>query len=152
MDKPKMIVDTNEYIKVCSKEVTTSDGKNFTTYFGYVFSINAKGDLINRTHTVVDKDGKAKDIPVSIRVHLMNPIKDKLIKENNFPYMLAVDPSRNIKEGSSDYFITKDKKKDGTLRLDKNGNFHYIMVISDCITYYHTDPTSVSLTDFVNEI
>ena len=117
-----------EYIKVCSKEVTVKkDGKvnKFTAFFGYrkLFDAESK-TFVDVMTPAVNEKGESIMVSKSFRIILDDEVKAKLVKENSFPYILAVSLE------SDDYFVTIDKDpQTKEPRLDKNGKKHKIVGI-----------------------
>lgn len=130
-----------ETIKLCSHKVKTKEGELFDSYYCFLGHYDPKEEkFIADTYT--DKNNEVKD--KSVRVHLCDPILSTLKKDNNFPYIVELDPSKKINDKPS-YYLTIDKDTDGIIRLDKNGNKHYIIIVYDVKSYKHIDPEQRAL-------
>lgn len=103
-------------IKLCTKTMKTKDNnREFQVYFGYLYDTDKDG---NRLETHNDK---------SLKIRLTKELEERLKRDfdNKYPFFMLLD------EDSKDYFVTIDKYKSGKLKLDKEGNKHCIMVISN---------------------
>lgn len=114
-----------EFIKLCSKEVEREDHTKFPAFFGYRKVYNAEAETFDDIMTPsIDDKGQPCMVAKSFRVILDDEIKARLLKDNHFPYVLAV----SLKE--QDYFVTIDKDpKTKQPKLDKNGKKHKIVGI-----------------------
>lgn len=142
-----MDIDT---IQLCKKKVTTTDGVSFNSYFAYLLMKGKDGKL-----TPIEKTGAdGKSYFKSIRVHLGKEIEQELLKDNRFPYNISLKDGRDKDTNKPNYFVTRDKNKQGLLRLDKNGNSHYIIVINHVEFYQPADSTvnTLSLDDIVEDL
>lgn len=143
-------------LKVCKKAVTTKDNRTFDAIFAYRQEMNEDNIPVDVLTPVTTADGKADMVAKSIRVALTGEAKKKLIAHDNFPYLLVLEDGRDL-EGkvcedlTPDFYVTKDKDKDGNVRLDKNGKSHIIAIISDYREATHVEPmNSLSLDDIDN--
>lgn len=143
-------------LKVCSKAVETKEGKVFDAYFGYRQQLNEETNKYEDILTPgKDKDGNPIMYAKSIRVALTDVAKKKLVAEDNFPYVLELEdgyqPVAYPEVEKVDFYVTVDKNKNGIERLDKNGNKHYIAIISNFRNATHAEPmSSLSLDDLDN--
>ena len=135
-----------EFIKICHKEVAREDGSKFPAFFGY----RKLYDEPSKTFTDVlspSKDDKGNPVMVakSFRIILDDVIKAQLLKDNHFPYIVAV----SLKDG--DYFVTWDKDPETKQpRLDKSGRKHKIVGIK-AYRELLSGLTSMSLDDLDDE-
>lgn len=141
-----------QYIKVCSKAVKTKEGKAFDAYFGYRQQLNEDNNYEDVLTPGKDKDGKPIMFAKSIRVALTDVAKKKLVAEDNFPYVLALEDGREplaeTELEQPDFYVIIDKDKDKVARLDKNGKQHLIAIISNFRNAVHAEPmSSLSLDD-----
>lgn len=124
--------------KVCSKKVAYN-GKTFVVYFGYRFNSNG-----NPVLTKGENDSYAK----SIRAVLLGKAKAYAeAKDTRFPLMLTFDDDKVDDKGYKQYTIKVDKKADGTVRLDKNGKKHLVILINDFDKATYDKPTPLSFDD-----
>ena len=103
-------------IKLCTKTMKTKDNnREFQVYFGYLYDTDKDG---NRLETHNDK---------SLKIKLTKELEERLKRDfdNKYPFFMLLD------EDSKDYFVTIDKYKSGKPKLDKEGNKHWILVISN---------------------
>ena len=134
------------FIKVCKKEVEREDHTKFPAFFGYRKLFDAESrTFVDVMTPSVDKDGKPVMVSKSFRIILDDEIKAKFLKDNRFPYILAV----SLAEG--DYFVTIDKdSKTKEPKLDKHGKKHKIVGIRD-YRELMTGLTPMSLDDLDDE-
>ena len=142
------------YLKVCSKRTKTKDGKIFDAMFAYR-QVDNDGVMTDVLTPSKDKDGKPVMVAKSIRIALTGDAKRKLIAENKFPYLLTLEDGLNEERKpngqSQDYYVTKDKDKDGVVRLDKYGKSHPIAVISDYRSAIHIEPLNNMTLDDIDD-
>lgn len=105
-----------DFIKVCMKMVKDKNGRSFPTYFGYRYEADKDSNMTDKSN--------GKSFKIKLTNELAKRLEDTKDVIGNYPYFMALD-----RVDAEDYFITKDKRLDGTPRLDKNGVQHKIMVI-----------------------
>lgn len=143
-------------LKVCKKAVTTKDNRTFDAIFAYRQEFNEDNIPVDVLTPVTTADGKADMVARSIRVALTGEAKKKLIAMDNFPYLLTLEDGRDennkrIDGVKPDFYVDKDKNKEGEIRLDKKGKPHLIAIISDYRDAAHVEPmNSLSLDDIDN--
>ena len=135
-----------EFIKVCHKEVTREDCTKFPAFFGYRKLFNAEAcTFVDVMSPITDDKGQPQMVTKSFRLILDDVIKASLLKDNHFPYILAVSKKEN------DYFVTWDKNPNTKeFKLDKNGKKHKIVGIRGYRELL-TGLTSMSLDDLDDE-
>ena len=126
------------YLKLCSKKVA-SNGKAFTVYFGY--RMNSNGNPIL---TKGETDSYAKSIRVVLLGKAKKYVEDK---DTRLPVIFTFDDDKRDTNGFGQYSIKVDKKVDGTVRLDKNGNRHLVILINDYDDVKYDKPTPLSFAD-----
>lgn len=115
-----------EFIKVCKKDTPKKDGSGtFPAIFGYRKRYNAELGIFEDILTpVVNVTGKQEMVAKSFRVYLEPAVSAILMKDNRFPYILAVSLAEE------DYFVTLDKDPvTKEPRLDSKGKKHRLVVI-----------------------
>lgn len=141
-----MKIDT---IQLCKKKVTTSENVTFNSYFAYILTKDKDGKLI----PIAKHSADGRTYYKSIRVHLAKEIEQQLIKDNKFPYNVVLKEGRDA-DNKPYYFVTKDKMKNGVLRLDKSGNYHYIIIINHIDSYSPAESTvnTTTLDDIISDL
>lgn len=117
---------------LCSKDMKGSNGHPFTVYYAYQQqAIEVDGVVqyedIKTPITLADGTTDMKAIPVNVKLSqdFMKEINDSEVK---FPLLLFLDSEIKI-DGKDSYYVTIDKTKEKTPRLDKYGKKHLILVV-----------------------
>ena len=126
------------YLKLCSKKVA-ANGKAFNVYFGY--RMNANGNPIL---TKGETDSYAKSIRVVLLGKAKKYVEDK---DTRLPVIFTFDDDKRDTNGFGQFSIKIDKKVDGTVRLDKNGARHLVILINDYDDVKYDKPTPLSFAD-----
>lgn len=136
-----------EYLMLCKKVVKTNDGQEFPTYFGYRQGITDEGDFYDELSPAIDKEGNSIMVARAVKVRLSKLLEAKLNSMVKFPCRLTLDITAKTENGKAQYFVTKDKDKNGNPRLDKHGKQHAVVVINDVVAFEEVERQSYTLSD-----
>lgn len=128
------------FIKLCSATLENKiTHTNFTTFYCYLGYYDKAKSIWEDKMVEIDGQFRAK----TMRVKMSDNLKQELLKDNNFPYVLELADEQD----NYDYYVTTDKDKDKKIRLDKNGKSHKVLVLLNYQTKTHINPPRQSLDD-----
>lgn len=133
-------------LKVFSKELETTNGGKFMTYYGYRQELTSTGEYTDIGTPTLDAEGKPIVISKPIKVKFSKEFYDR-VKDLHFPLLLTLDDSAKLKDGSSAFFVCIDKDKDKKSRVDKNGKRHLVCVIQQAKEVLEAPMQSLTLED-----
>ena len=133
---------------VINKEEREVNGVKFNIWYGFRQIKNEKGEYIDQGLVPAkDKDGKAI---MKARSTKVIPVGDAIKELDNigYPCRIALDDNAKFNNKAT-YSVDIDKKKDGTVKLDKNGKQHAVIYIRKVTQGYKLQP-KMSLEDIDN--
>ena len=115
------------YYLVVNKEERTVDNKTFPIWYGFRQHKDEKGYYQDDLTPSTDKDGKPIMVARSIKVvPTKNAIEE--LDKLGYPCRLTLDTSETFNDRAT-FQVDIDKKKDGTIKFDKNGRKHAVIYI-----------------------
>lgn len=115
------------YYLVVNKDTRTGDKGDFPVWYGFRQQKDEQGYYQDILTPATDKDGKPTMVAKAIKVV---PTKDAIaeLDKIGYPCRLTLDDSEKF-NGKSTFAVDIDKKKDGTIKLDKYGKKHSVIYI-----------------------
>lgn len=125
---------------VINKEEREVNGVKFPVWYGFRQHKDDNGQYVDEgLFPATDKEGKSIMKAKSTKVVPVGDIA-KQLDNIGYPLRLTLDENDKCADGKSSFSIDIDKKKDGTIKLDKNGKQHAVIYIRKITQAYKLAP------------
>ena len=134
---------------VVNKEDREINGVKFPVWYGFRQHKDENGQYVDDgLYPTTDKEGKSVFKARSIKVIPVGDVAKEL-DTIGYPCRLTLDDDDKTKDGKTSFSVDIDKKKDGTIKLDKNGKKHAVIYIRK-ITHAYKLTARMTLADIDN--